>query len=128
MTDTVGRLSTAIEVGIDIDDESADDLYKSSKRDNEEEIKSVETSLEDEPRKCKDLASDILIKGLVPLSGLTSLYDFITDLQLIYKIQENKSLWMVLVLMVVSVMSPYLVAYSCGAQLYLNRGVFDKFA
>ena len=30
--------------------------------------------------------------------------------------------------MVVSVVSPYLVAYSCGAKLYLDRGVFDEFA
>ena len=46
MTDTVERLSTSIELGVDIDHESADDFYKSSKRDNEEEMKSVETSLE----------------------------------------------------------------------------------
>ena len=46
MTDTVERLSTSIELGVDIDHESADDFYKSSKRDDEEEMKSVETLLE----------------------------------------------------------------------------------
>eukprot|EP01084_Bolivina_argentea_P299696 516607_1 len=72
--------------------------------------------------------SGLVLKGVLPLSEISALYDVLTDLQLIYKMQQNKNLWWVLAVMLISVLSPYLVAYSCGAKLYLNRGIFDKFS
>eukprot|EP01083_Nonionella_stella_P090515 252843_1 len=72
--------------------------------------------------------SQLVVKGIQPAAKLLSLFDFATDIYLIYKVQQTPNLIWVLVIMLVSVLSPYLIAYSCGVQLYLNRGVFDKFA
>eukprot|EP01084_Bolivina_argentea_P159140 277190_1 len=70
---------------------------------------------------------DFFTKCVLPVTGILALFDMITDIQLMIKVQQNKSLWWVLVIMVISIITPYLIAYSSGAKLVLAKGLFDNF-
>eukprot|EP01084_Bolivina_argentea_P085946 155363_1 len=64
---------------------------------------------------------------IMPISKLLSLYDFATDLVLMYRISQNPNLVFSMIYLSITTVLPYLISYSCGVQLYLNQGTFDKF-
>eukprot|EP01084_Bolivina_argentea_P171886 297779_1 len=73
-------------------------------------------------------SKEMATKGIAPLFRISGVIDFGTDVYLLSKIQRDPSLLYVTVIMLLSIIAPFLLCYSSGIRLYLNQGIFDRFS
>ena len=64
---------------------------------------------------------------IVPLIKVISISDFVTDIILLYEMSKDENLIFSMIFLTLTLIGPYLLSYSCGMQIYLNRGTFDRF-
>eukprot|EP01084_Bolivina_argentea_P157796 274960_1 len=118
---------------INLADEFNDDEEKQTMDDYhpKQALDDLETTQKDEKEKCglKCMVSKIqsVVQLLVmPIISLFGVFDLITDINLLYKIQQDSALILIAILMSLSILAPYLICYASCTRLYLNGGVFDN--